>query len=142
MTEIMSVVDAIMGLAIKAGSMPSFFASMGSMLPIVFASMMTARMARQTVNATVAGSWSRKMTFAKFSTLRPKPTMKLIRISFHMTFQASFSSISPTAMPRMTSVADWEPELPPVPDYEHLIFEYCLPTFQAYIYPFPFLLQL
>ena len=53
---IMSVVEAIMGLAISAGSMPILFASMGSMLPMVFASMITARIARQTVKATAADS--------------------------------------------------------------------------------------
>ena len=50
-TDTMSVSDAIIGLAMSAGSIPIFLASIGSIPPIHFAMMTIASMARLTVSA-------------------------------------------------------------------------------------------
>ena len=58
-SEIISVMDAIIGPAISAGSMPIFFATIGSMDPISLAMMTMSIMDTHTVTATSGGLWSR-----------------------------------------------------------------------------------
>ena len=58
-SEIMSVIDAIIGPAISAGSMPMRLATIGSMEPISFAMMTMSIMDTHTVIATIGGLWSR-----------------------------------------------------------------------------------
>ena len=58
-SEIMSVMDAIIGPAISAGSIPIFFASIGSIEPISLAIMTMSIMDTHTVMATIGGLWSR-----------------------------------------------------------------------------------
>ena len=50
-TDSMSTDDAIIGLAIKAGSAPIFSASKGTIPPIAFANMVIITMERHTVSA-------------------------------------------------------------------------------------------
>ena len=54
-SEIISVMDAIIGPAIRAGSMPIRFASIGSMDPISFAMITISIMDTHTVIATIGG---------------------------------------------------------------------------------------
>ena len=54
-SEIMSVIDAIIGPAISAGSMPMRLATIGSMDPISFAMMTMSIMDTHTVIATRGG---------------------------------------------------------------------------------------
>ena len=58
-SEIISVMDAIIGPAISAGSIPMRFASIGSMDPISLAMMTMSIIEQQTVSATRGGLWSR-----------------------------------------------------------------------------------
>ena len=106
MTEIMSIRDAIMGLAMRAGSIPSFLASMGSIPPMVFANIIITSIAPHTVRAMAALSPSNSIILMKLSVLRPAPIKKLLHSSFHNIRQASLGKMSPTAIPRITRVAD------------------------------------
>ena len=54
-SEIISVIDAIIGPAISAGSIPIFFAIIGSMDPISFAMITISIMDTHTVIATIGG---------------------------------------------------------------------------------------
>ena len=54
-SEIISVIDAIIGPAISAGSIPMRLATIGSMEPISFAMMTMSIMEQQTVSATSGG---------------------------------------------------------------------------------------
>ena len=53
--DIISVIDAIIGPAISAGSMPIFFASIGSIEPISFAIITMSIIETHTVTATIGG---------------------------------------------------------------------------------------
>ena len=99
----------------RAGSMPSFFAAIGRSPPITFANITTSSIARLTVNAMSAGSPSIIIIFAKLKIESKRPTVTAILSSFQSTFAASAGSMSPTAIPRMISVAAWLPVFPPVP---------------------------
>ena len=114
-TENISVRDAIVGFAMRAGSIPILFASIGNIPPTAFAMVIMISIEQQIVKAT-KGFWpSRKIIFKKFKMLSANPIENPILSSLNNIFQAFLGRISPIAIPRITRVADWAPELPPVP---------------------------
>ena len=54
-SDIISVMEAIIGPAIRAGSIPIFLASIGSMDPMILAIITTSTIELQTVSATKGG---------------------------------------------------------------------------------------
>ena len=117
-----SVMVLMSGLAITAGSMPIFSASMGSVQPTHLANMTTKTIVTLTVSATstVTSGFesSRRSTssiFTKLTAARQTPLSTATRSSFQMTPTMSPGSVSPMDRLRMTAVELCEPELPPVP---------------------------
>ena len=64
--------------------------------------------------ATVICGPPKSMSRPKLTTPSTSPTNTETRSSLKRTARMSPNSISPSAMPRMTSVEAWEPQLPPV----------------------------
>src|SRR5665647_1845103 len=74
--------EAIIGLAIKAGSIPTFLAAIGSILPILFAAITIINMEAQTASPIHGPSPSSQQILAKLSRLKITPIIKLTLTSF------------------------------------------------------------
>ena len=109
------------GLAMTAGSKPSFLATIGSVQPTTFATSTvtaivahTTKAVRAVMSVLPSRSRSKTMIFAKHSAASATPHSTAVWISFHTTLGRSRSSSSPRDRARITVTDAWEPELPPV----------------------------
>ena len=111
------------GLAITAGSRPTFSASSGSEQPTHLAKITTNITVRHTTRHTgsvtsllPSSSRSTSCILTKLAAASAAPHRNATRISFHSTASTSEKSTSPRLRARITATDAWVPELPPVPD--------------------------
>ena len=103
----------INGLAIIAGSTPSFSATIGKSAPTVFAITTTNIIVSPTIRETCNATLSKKKHFRKATIPKAKPHISHTVISLSTTFAQSLGSISWVAIARMTKVDAWLPAFPP-----------------------------
>ena len=111
------------GLAITAGSRPTFSASSGREQPTHLANTTTNRMVRHTTRHTSgvtaalpSSSRSTSSIFTKLAPARHTPHSSETRSSYHSTRNTSEKSTSSRLKARITATLACVPELPPVPD--------------------------
>src|SRR5580704_8735258 len=113
MTPIVSTRLAMKGVELVAGSIPRRFMSTGSIDPMVQpdAMMQSTVMPTVSANRNVWSGYIITRPIAMTAMMMPSKT-PMTDSRTRMRHQ-SVSLISPSASPRMTSVDDWDPELPP-----------------------------
>ena len=100
-----STIVVINGLAITAGSNPSFLAIIGREQPITLATHTVRTKVEQTTSATLVVTPSISNSFAKLAIARVRPIKNDTLISFQITLKISLNSISFNDSPRII-VAD------------------------------------
>ena len=96
-----STIVVINGLAITAGSKPIFLASIGSVQPTNFASIIVNISVKQTVRATSTVTLSIIIIFMKLAVASVRPQSIDTRNSFQITLKISLNSMSPSESPRI-----------------------------------------
>ena len=102
----------IIGLAMTAGSKPSFFAPIGSRQPTIIAMMTVQNSVTETTAAIIMLVLVKMMMRRKLTSASAAPETTATPISLISTRGQSRSSISPSARLRMTVTEVWLPELP------------------------------
>ena len=101
-----STIVVINGLAITAGSNPTFFAKSGSIHPTIFARITVNIMVRATTIAIIGVPPSIKITFSYVAIASTTPQIIATRNSFQIILNMSLNSISSRESPRITVTDD------------------------------------
>ena len=116
-----STIVVIKGEAITAGSSLIFFASMGRIVPIIFANTTAEHAVTDTINAirrfSCTPNWHLKsitIVLIKQTIPRPIAHKSETRNSFQITLKKSLFPISSSDIARIIATDDWLPALPPV----------------------------